>query len=192
MAAELCCLKCQALLDPPPPGELTHSVCPACGTLQDHLTFPALFSALKPGKAAERLLLEGESACFFHPLKKATVPCDHCGRFLCALCDLEFNAQHLCPSCLSTARTQGRTTALDPRRFVHDGAALTLAVAPLLIWPLTVMTAPLAVYFAVRSFRSPGSLVESGTLRALLALVIAGAEIVGWIAGLAYVLSTQV
>ena len=75
---------------------------------------------------------------------------------------------------------------------MHDGAALTLAVAPLLIWPLTVMTAPLAVYFAVRSFRSPGSLVESGTLRALLALVIAGAEIVGWIAGLAYVLSTQV
>ena len=34
--------------------------------------------------------LDGEASCYFHAHKRAAVPCDGCGRFLCSLCDLNF------------------------------------------------------------------------------------------------------
>lgn len=183
MAAALSCLKCQAQMTPPVPGVLTGCSCAACGTWQEQLVFPALFSALKPGRAAEKVLMEGESACYFHPQKKAAVPCDLCGRFLCALCDLELNGQHLCSGCLSTARNQGKITSLDQKRFIPESAALTLAIVPILIWPVSLITAPFAALLAIRSFRAPGSLVESGRLRGIVALVFAIAEMAGWAFG---------
>ena len=61
----------------------------------------ALAGALKhrgvePGRSGERILVEGEAACFYHAEKRATVACSACGRFLCALCDLDFSDHHFC------------------------------------------------------------------------------------------------
>src|SRR5437868_4454851 len=78
--------------------------CMACGASLYVDVFPALFRPVATGKSGETVLVEGESTCFYHPQKKAIVPCDLCGRFLCALCDLELGGQHLCPSCLESGR----------------------------------------------------------------------------------------
>ena len=59
--------------------------CPACGVPLQVEVFPALFRRINPGSSGEAILVEGESSCFYHPQKKAVIPCQGCGRFLCAL-----------------------------------------------------------------------------------------------------------
>src|ERR1041384_5927116 len=78
--------------------------CPFCQSLIQVEIFPALFKPIARGRAAEPDVIEGESSCFYHERKKAVTPCDICGRFLCALCDVEINNQHICPACLETGR----------------------------------------------------------------------------------------
>lgn len=88
------------------------SRCPSCGVLIKADVFPALFRELPTGNSGETLLMDDEAACFYHPGKKAVVPCSVCGRFLCALCDIDFNGRHICPSCLETGKKNGRSETL--------------------------------------------------------------------------------
>lgn len=143
--------------------------------------FPALARPVAQGSSAEAVLLEGEAACFYHPQKRAVVPCSACGRFLCALCDLEFNAQHLCPACLESGQRKGQLTALDMRRTLYDSGALTLAVVPVLLcWPVSFLTAPAAIGLAVYGWRKPGSILPRTRARAVAAIALGLLQIVGW------------
>lgn len=174
------CPSCQQSL----PGLLCNTAvptpCPACGHQIQVAIFPAFFQAQAVGQTGERIVEEGVSSCFYHEQKKAIVHCDGCGRFLCALCDLELNGKHFCPTCLDTGRKKGKMPELDNRRALYDGAALTLALLPLLVWPVTLLTAPAAIGCAVISFKKPGSIVRRSPWRSYLALALATAELLGW------------
>ena len=159
-------------------GEL--APCPACGAAVRVDVFPALFRPLAPGQAGERLMVEGESSCFYHPQKRAVVPCDNCGRFLCALCDLELNDQHLCPACLEAGSKKGRIASLQHQRMCYDRLALWLAVLPLFIWPFTLVTAPMALFFAIRHWNSPSSILGGNKVRLVAAMVVAVLQLAGW------------
>ena len=160
------------------------SPCPSCGVPLQIEVFPAFFRAAAPVVVGEAIMAEGESSCFFHPLKKAVRPCDACGRFICALCDCEFDHRHLCPSCLEAGQTKGKIKSLEKGRTLYDSIALALAVAPLLIFYLTFITAPMALFIAIRYWKAPLSLVRRSRFRFVVAMVFASLEIVGWIAGL--------
>ncbi len=108
------------------------------------------------------------------------LPCDACGRFLCALCDVELNGRHLCPACLETGRKKGHLTHLDNRRTLYDSLALTLTLVPLLFWPLTLITAPAALFIAIRFWNAESSVVRRTKIRLVLAIFIALIQIVGW------------
>lgn len=174
------CPSCQQSL----PGLLCNTAaptpCPACGHQIQVAIFPAFFQAQAVGQTGERIVEEGVSSCFYHEQKKAIVHCEGCGRFLCALCDLEMNGKHFCPTCLDTGRKKGKMPELDNRRALYDGAALTLALLPLLIWPVTLLTAPAAIICAVISFKKPGSIVRRSRWRSYLAIAVAVAQIIGW------------
>lgn len=142
--------------------------------------FPALLRPIAAGRTAEPIVLEGEAGCFYHPEKKAEVPCAECGRFLCALCDVELNDRHLCPSCLEAGARKGRLIELEQRRVRYDTSALALAVVPVLAWPFTFATAPAAIALACYGARKPRSLVSRYWPRAALAIVLATAELAGW------------
>ncbi|HXJ55151.1 MAG TPA: hypothetical protein VNU68_00665 [Verrucomicrobiae bacterium] len=169
----------------PLPGSLFGTTglttCPACDRRILVEVFPALFRPLMVGKPGDRLLEEGLSSCFYHEQKKAVTTCDGCGRFLCALCDVEFNDQHLCPSCLQTGQVKGKIASLETHRIMWDSASLGLCLLPLLIWPLTLLTAPAAFGCAIYSFFKPGSLVPRLRYRAYLAMFFSLLQIVGWI-----------
>src|ERR1700722_2328125 len=94
------CPKCHAALLDGIINQPELSPCPACGVPLRVEIFPAFFRRINPGQSAETIMVDGESSCFYHPLKKAVLPCEGCGRFLCALCDCESNGQHFCPVCL--------------------------------------------------------------------------------------------
>lgn len=125
-------------------------------------------------------MVEGESSCFYHPQKKAVLPCDGCGRFVCALCDCQLNGQHFCPVCLETGKTKGKIKSLDNQRTLYDRIALSLAIYPLLIFYFTLITAPMALFVAIRYWKSPPSLVRRGKIRFVVAIIFALLQIAGW------------
>src|SRR5271155_1655973 len=116
MEAVLTCVKCKAPLVsvdnteasgfPFNTGEI--EPCPFCGTRTMIEIFPAMFRPIGNNSAGEKIVSSEDAACFYHPQKKAAIPCDNCGRFLCALCDVELNGQHLCPNCIQSGKKKGR------------------------------------------------------------------------------------
>lgn len=177
------CTRCRAIL---PPARLENKdwfSCDSCGISLRLDVFPALFRRMPGGLAPQPVVAQGEANCFYHASKKAVVPCDSCGRFLCALCDLELDGRHLCPACLETGRAKGKMEKLIDERMLPDYLALALVFLPLLIgfWP-SLLGAPAALYVVIRHWRASGSLTSRHTrLRLAAAAVLAIAEIIGWI-----------
>jgi hypothetical protein len=128
--------------------------CPDCGTRLQVEVFPAFFRRFTPGQDGERLMVDGESSCFYHPQKKAAGLCDVCGRFLCALCDCEVKGHHLCPACLESGQKKKSIQGLEDMRVLHSRMALLLSLTPFLI------TGIAAVFVALRYRKEPGSLVR--------------------------------
>lgn len=138
----------------------------ACARCQQHLrvtTFPGLHIAppmpTQPGVRA----LEGDATCFFHPEKRAERPCDRCGRFLCALCDLPLGARHLCPACLKLGPEENSALPELVTSRVSWGR-LSLLLSLMIFVPgvnfFFYLTAPGAVFAALWGWSKPGSLVN--------------------------------
>ncbi len=167
--------------------------CPSCGARLEAFVFPALFRAIGPGAVGERILAEGESACFYHADRRAVTPCDGCGRFLCALCDVEFNGRHLCPPCLESGRKKGRQHDLETRRTRYDYLALMLTGLPYVcMWPLWIVTAPVGIYVACRYWNAPPGLVARGAkVRFAVAIALGLIGLVAWVLWAYYVYRSE-
>jgi hypothetical protein len=174
------CPKCRAWLLEGIFNQPELSPCPACGVPLQVEIFPALFRKINPGTSGEAVMVEGESSCFYHPQKKAVLPCDGCGRFLCALCDCQLNSQHFCPACLEAGRMKGKIKSLENQRTLYDSIALSLAIYPILIFYFTIITAPMALFVAIRYWTSPPSLVHRSKIRFVVAIIFALLQIAGW------------
>jgi hypothetical protein len=142
--------------------------------------FPALFRHITPGQSGETIMVEGESSCFYHPQKKAVLPCQGCGRVVFGLCDCELNGQHFCPACLETGKTRGKIKNLENQRTLYDSIALSLAIYPLLIFYFTLVTAPVALFVAIRYWNAPRSIMHRTKIRYVAAIVLASMQIAGW------------
>jgi len=190
MDSPLQCPKCKAALAETllNRGELVP--CPGCAAPLQIEIFPALFRRFTPGQDGERLVVEDEASCFYHPEKKAVLPCEGCGRFLCALCDCELQGQHFCPACLESGKKKGRIRKLEDERYLYDNIALSLAVYPTLVFYFTLITAPMALYIAIRYWNAPRSIVHRTKLRLISAIAIASLQLAGWAVGF-YLLATN-
>lgn len=182
------CSKCRALLFPElyNIGKLTP--CPSCQSLLDIEVFPALLAA--PTAAfPEPILVEGESSCFYHPDKKAAIVCQGCGRFLCALCDLEVNDRHVCPVCLETGQKKAKFKDLENTRILWDRMAISVAVLPLIFIWTSIIGAPVALYLVLRYRKAPCSITGKSNIDFILAAVLAVLQIAAWLLLLFYVLT---
>jgi hypothetical protein len=140
------------------------------------VVFPALF---RPAVAApaELAVEGGEATCYYHSRKKAVVPCDQCGRFLCSLCHVELSGQNWCPTCLEAHRRQGKLAQLDNRRTLYDSMALTLALGSILFWPVMLLTAPATLFMVFRYWRRPLSITPRTRARFVVAAILALLEL---------------
>jgi hypothetical protein len=163
--------------------------CQACGAPVQAEIFPALFRPSKRGEGGEPIMVEGESSCFYHPQKKAVVPCEGCGRFLCGLCDCELHGEHYCPACLEVGRQKGKIQRLQNQRTRYDSIALAVAILPLLIFYLTIISAPLALFLALRYWKAPRSIVHRTRIRLVLAITLATLQILGWGVAIYFIVS---
>ena len=185
------CPKCGAALVEGVLNQSGLEPCPGCQSLLQVEVFPALFRRTAPAGSGEIVLVEGESTCFYHASKKAVLPCQGCGRFVCALCDCELNGEHFCPPCLETGKAKGKIKSLENRRTLYDSIALSLAVLPLVIfifWFFTIVTAPKALFMAIRYWNAPGSIVRHTRIRYVVAMIFATLQIAGWGIGIYFLI----
>jgi hypothetical protein len=184
------CSKCQALLFPElyNTGHLT--LCPACQSPLEIEIFPSILVA--PTAAyPEPVLVEGESSCFYHPAKKASVVCQSCGRFLCALCDLELNDRHICPVCLETGQKKAKFKDLENSRVLWDRMSVAAAVLPLIFIWTSIIGAPVALYLVIRYRKAPCSITGKSNVDFAVAAVLATLEIAVWLLVLGYFLTRK-
>jgi hypothetical protein len=174
------CPKCRAWLLEGIFNQPDFAPCPACGAPLQIEVFPALFRKISVGQNGEAILVEGESSCFYHPQKKAVRPCDGCGRFLCALCDCELHGQHFCPACLEAGKSKGKIKSLDSQRTLYDSVALSLTIYPLLIFYFSIITAPAALFIAIRYWKAPQSILHRTKIRFIAAIILSTLQIAAW------------
>lgn len=159
------------------------SSCPTCNTPTMIRVYPALYSENSVNKAES--ISDGQAACFYHPQNIALVSCESCGRFLCSVCDIEFDGSHICPGCLEEGRRKRHIGNLDSGRTLYDSISLKLSFYPLILFPITIFTAPVSFYLAIRNFNKPASLVSRSKYKFIAAIIISSLQILGW----AYVIS---
>lgn len=179
-ALQLDCGNCNARLSLPVADSSLHVRCPVCNTAIQGELFPALFRKITPGGKGEAIMMDDESSCFYHPNNKAVIPCEGCGRFLCSLCDVELNVQHLCPQCIEKGIEKGKMEELQTTIARYDHLALMVAVLPVLFWPLTLVSSPAALFIAIRYWRKPVGVMGESRWRLVVAILFAGVQVAGW------------
>jgi len=180
-AQDLSCPKCHGALPAPAGAGRGIAVCPRCRAHAEFEGFPALFAGPRIGRPGEALVDSSEASCFFHAEKKAVIACESCGRFLCALCDLEMEGRNICPTCLATGRTKGALKNLDQFRVMWPGGALLMTIVlPLAFYLLTPLFALGALVVLIVGMRQPGSITgRPKILLYVIAFIFAVAELVG-------------
>ena len=194
-------------LPPVAPGAVT---CPSCGRDLDPVERKAAWQSCpycekrlqvrvwpvvrQSSNAAAAL--SDQATCFFHPDKVFQACCQRCGRFVCALCDLQLGAEHVCPTCFERGRANSGVEAGKAewrhRDVLYDSIAVTVGWGWILFWPVIVAAIPTAIFLHVKYQKAPRSYViprsgwrfwvaYAGLL--WLPLVIAIPILVRWIAG---------
>ncbi|TAL02203.1 MAG: hypothetical protein EPO07_07580 [Verrucomicrobia bacterium] len=158
--------------------------CPGCGSGVAVTVYPAFFRPPESGRTGELVMSEGEASCFYHPQKKATLPCEVCGRFVCALCDCVHDGKHLCPTCLETGRTKGKIKSLENTRTRYDNMIFGLAVlafVPPIIY-ISFFTSAAALFLMIRHRKSPLGLTQRSRVKFYVGGIIALLQFLGWLA----------
>jgi hypothetical protein len=151
--------------------------CLKCQDDFEFFPFPALTAAAEVARP-QAVAVEEDSTCFFHAENQAEKVCDDCGRFLCAVCAVPFAGKMVCASCIAKARDAD--VGLIASRVIPGGRALMLAVVPVFVWPVTLLTAPVALYLAITGWKKPQSLVAPGRWKLVIAGLIALVQLGAW------------
>jgi DNA-directed RNA polymerase subunit RPC12/RpoP len=184
------CPRCDAALPPEAIEATEMALCPNCGAGVLVRSFPAILAKPAAILPAEIAAGEGEATCFFHPGKTATVACARCGRFVCRLCQMDLRGEALCPECITSGMAKKKIAVLENHRVCYDSIALALATWPvLLVWFLTFLSAPVALYVAIRYWKAPLSILGRTKLRFVLAILLATGEIALWAWSAVYAIS---
>jgi hypothetical protein len=157
----------------------TYSFCGKCSAPLHCTAYPAL---LKEQEVAHSKQVEGaeQASCFYHPAKQAVVDCSHCGRFLCALCDLDMGTSHICPACLERGKDEQNLIEQKQGCVRYDILVLALAFWPFLLFmPLTVFTGPLTLYLIIKYRKKPISIAPVSRWRFLMATFLVTAQLIG-------------
>lgn len=162
------------------------AVCTSCGAANEARVFPAVFA--QRAVVQPQTALEGEAACFDHPDKRAVAACQQCGRFVCALCEVEFGGAVWCPSCVAARAGAAADATPENSRTLFDSVALITPLITLILWPLTLLAGPAAVALSIAKWRAPLSLVRHSRWRFVAAILIGLVETGGWIWGILYLL----
>lgn len=130
--------------------------CPFCRQKMQIRAWPTVRESARAASA-----MPDQATCFFHPDKAFQACCHRCGRFVCALCDLQVGSEHVCPTCFERGRGEAAAGAGKAewrhRDVLYDSIALVLGWGWILVWPLVVVAFPAAVFLHIRFRKAPRS-----------------------------------
>lgn len=165
--------------------------CPSCANRLQICLWPLAPQNAKPANA-----LSDQATCFFHPDKAFQACCHRCGRFVCALCDLQLGAEHVCPTCFERGRGDSGVDAGGAewryRDVLYDSIAMTVGWAWIIFWPTIVVAIPAVIFLHLKHRKAPRSyLIPRSGWRfwsayvglAWLPLLLGGTIFSHWIAG---------
>jgi hypothetical protein len=168
------CDRCASLVPAEAYNQDQFHRCHACRLLTEVRAYPILLTGRTLGVRGETLLTEDQASCFNHPQKKAIVPCDRCGRFLCALCATPSGGRQLCLDCYKAEASEQTGTSLANKHLVrYDNMALVLSLIP-----FYGITAIVAAFYAIRHWKTRMSVLPQTRVRHVLALVFSLAQII--------------
>lgn len=129
----------------------------------------------------DAILEEGQASCFFHPNLPATEVCQISGRLICDLCQTEWAGQTVSFEALQTKMSRAGKGQRAVGRTRWDNIALSMAILPLFVWVVTLVTAPLTLGLVLwRARKGPCSAVHRSGWRYLLAGVLALLQLGSW------------
>ena len=181
------CARCNA---PLPAWELASgetAACTSCGSSNQVRVFPAALREASP--VSSESAVEGEAACFDHPAKRAVAACRHCGRFVCALCSVQFGEEVWCPACVVGRGGAAQGANPETSRVLYDSIAVLAPWLSLIFWPVTIVTGPGAVVFSILKWRQPLSLVRRNRWRFVFAIVTGLGVTAGWVLLIGYMIA---
>ena len=148
--AEVTCPHCSAEI----PADSRWQNCPYCLKWLQIRVWPIVRQSTHAGSA-----LSDQATCFFHPDKAFQACCQRCGRFVCALCDLQLGAEHVCPTCFERGRGESGAEAGKAewryRDVLYDSIALTVGWAWILFWPTIVAAIPAVIFLHAKYRKAP-------------------------------------
>jgi hypothetical protein len=153
------------------------ATCPSCASRNMPHVYPAAFAQVQPSRG--ETALDGEAACFDHPGNRAVASCQQCGRFVCQLCAVQLATGVVCPSCLAAGLRKSSPVSADARS-LYDTWALSIPILLIIIWPLTILSAPAVVALAIMKWKAPISLVRRNRWRFVVGLAVGILQGIGW------------
>lgn len=130
--------------------------CPYCDKRLQVRVWPVIRHSTNAAAA-----MPDQATCFFHPDKVFQACCQRCGRFVCALCDLQLGAEHVCPTCFERGRVDtGLNGGKAEWRYcdvLWDSIALTIGLGWVVIWPVIFLAIPIAISLHVKYRKAPRS-----------------------------------
>lgn len=175
---QVTCPKCHSVL--PLDGESDLATCPACRAPVYAKIYPRLRTGELSGKAVgtSGMSEEGDAVCSFYPELKAETVCEECGCLLSEKASVIWTGNSYCMPCLHLMREQKGKDGFLSKRILYDNTALGLV---LFLSPLSLFTAPLALYYLVRYRNSSRGIVPRGKARWVLALILSVGFMLGWL-----------
>jgi len=130
--------------------------CPSCANRVQACSW-----AIVRQNANAAAALSNQATCFFHPDKAFQACCQRCGRFVCALCDLQLGAEHVCPACFERGRgaQSGAEASAEwrDRDVLYDSIASTVGWGWILFWPAIIAAIPAVIVLHVKFRKAPRS-----------------------------------
>ena len=138
------------------PADSRWQSCPYCQKWLQIYVWPVVRQNSNAANA-----LSDQATCFFHPDKAFQACCQRCGRFVCALCDLQLGAEHVCPNCFERGRADSGAEASQAewryRDVLYDSIAFTIGWVWILFWPVVVAAIPAVIVLHVKYRKAPRS-----------------------------------
>ena len=131
--------------------------CPSCANRVQACSWPIVRQ-----KANAAAAISDQATCFFHPDKAFQACCQRCGRFVCALCDLQLGAEHVCPACFERGRgaqsgAEASSAEWRYRDVLYDSIASTVGWGWVLFWPAIIAAIPAVIVLHVKFRKAPRS-----------------------------------
>ncbi len=163
--------------------------CPACAVPFIVRVYPAASATVSVDQGPDAARKEEQAGCFYHPGRPAEVVCAGCGRFICALCEVDLQHRHFCPACVRQQMEKEESAEIVRAHVRFDKIAFYLAIVPLFVWPATLLTGPAAMIMGIRYWNRPVSLVTTGRPRLAAAVLVGGLQTLGWLSLVVVVLA---